>query len=120
MGEEGKFWKQVVSPSHPPGTCSRVTSSETRRAQNQELFRTGNQRLSSALSDKVSREAAVPFLCECADEFCDGRVELGLADWESVKSKPNHYVTVPGHPRSEGEIVVGTLQGYDIVRKPND
>jgi hypothetical protein len=93
-------------------------SRDARREQNQELFRTGNQRLTKELSDRLSREAAVPFLCECADEFCNGRVELGLADWEAVASQPNHFVMVRGHPRSEGEIVVGELQGYDVVRKP--
>ena len=101
------------------GNCWRVTSRKTRRERNQELFRTGNQRLSSALGNRVSREAAVPFLCECADEFCNGRVELGLADWEDVTSQPNHFVVLAGHPRSEGEIVVGSLQGYEIVRKPD-
>ena len=91
---------------------------ETRREQNQQLFRRGNERLSSALGDKLSQAAAVPFLCECADEFCNGRVELGLTEWETVASQPNHFVMVPGHARSEGEIVVGALEGYDIVRKP--
>lgn len=90
----------------------------TRREQNQELFRTGNQRLSSALGNRLPREAAVPFLCECADEFCNARVELGLAEWETITEQPNHFVIVPGHLRSEGEVVVGAIKGYDIVQKP--
>jgi hypothetical protein len=60
----------------------------------------------------------VPFLCECADEFCDGRVRLNRSQWERVVAEPNQYVMVAGHPRSEGEVVVGALDGYDIVRKP--
>jgi hypothetical protein len=95
-----------------------VTARATRRERNQHLFRTGNERLSSVLGDKLSQAAAVPFLCECADEFCNGRVEIGLAEWETVASQPHHFVMIPGHPRSEGEIVVGALEGYDVVRKP--
>lgn len=95
-----------------------VDSRGTRREQNQKLFRTGNERLSDAVGTRLREPARVPFLCECADEFCDGRVELALADWESVASKPNQFVMVAGHLRSEGEDVVGTLEGYEVVQKP--
>ena len=93
-------------------------SRDTRREQNQKLFRSGNERLTAALDDQLPEAARVPFLCECADEFCDGRVELAVADWEAVTSKPNHFVMVAGHPRSEGEVVVGEFEEYDVVRKP--
>jgi hypothetical protein len=95
-----------------------VASRDTRREQNQKLFRKGNERLSEAVDEQFPETATVPFLCECADEFCDERVKLDRSQWESVAAKPNQYVMVPGHPRSEGEEVVGALNGYDIVRKP--
>jgi hypothetical protein len=95
-----------------------MRSRETRREQNQKLFRTGNERLIDAVEDKLPEAARVPFLCECADEFCDGRVELTLAEWETIASKPNHYVMVAGHLQSEGEVVVGGLDGYAVVQKP--
>jgi hypothetical protein len=91
---------------------------DTRREENQKLFRVGNERLHSALNDQVPEDGRVPFLCECADEFCDGRVELRMEQWEDVAREPQHYVIVSGHARSEGEKVVGTLDGYDVVRKP--
>ena len=94
-------------------------SRDTRREQNQKLFRTGNERLSDAVDEQFPDAETVPFLCECADEFCDGRVELDRPQWESVASKPNQFVMVPGHPRSEGEVVVGALDGYDVVQKPD-
>ena len=93
-------------------------SRDTRREQNQKLFRTGNERLSDALGGRLPEAARVPFLCECADEFCDARVEVTLPEWETVASEPNHFVMVPGHLRSEGEVVVGALEAYDVVRKP--
>jgi hypothetical protein len=91
---------------------------DTRREGNQKLFRLGNERLHSAVSDRVPADGRVPFLCECADEFCDGRVELLMEQWEGVAREPHLYVMVSGHPRSGGEIVVGALDGYDVVRKP--
>jgi hypothetical protein len=104
-----------------PGNVTLVVGSrDTRREENQKLFRVGNERLRAAVHEQAPAavDGRIPFLCECADEFCDGRVELRLEDWEGVARKPNHYVMVAGHPRSEGERVVGMLEGYDVVRKP--
>jgi hypothetical protein len=95
-----------------------VASRDTRREENQKLFRMGNERLRSAVTEQVPEAGRVPFLCECADEFCNGRVELRMEEWEDVAREPQHFVMVSGHPRSEGEMVVGTLDGYDVVRKP--
>jgi hypothetical protein len=94
-------------------------SRDTRREENQKLFRLGNERLHSAVDGQVPQARRVPFLCECADEFCNGRVELSMEAWEGVVREPRHYVMVSGHARSEGEIVVGSLDGYDVVRKPD-
>jgi hypothetical protein len=81
----------------------------------------GNERLSDAVEqqNKVPETAKVPFLCECADEFCDGRVELERTQWKSIASNPNEFLMLPGHLRSEGEVVVGEFDGYEIVRKPD-
>lgn len=91
-------------------------SRDERREANQRLFRRGNEHLRDAVDARIPR---LPFLCECADEFCDGRVEVDRSDWEAVAAKPNHFVMITGHPRSEGEQVVGTLERYDVVRKPD-
>jgi hypothetical protein len=91
---------------------------DTRREANQKLFRVGNERLRTAVNEQPQANGRIPFLCECADEFCDGRVELTLPDWESIARRPKHFVMVAGHPRSEGEKVVGMVDGYDVVRKP--
>jgi hypothetical protein len=97
-----------------------MESRVSRREENQRLFRLGNERLRTAVeaNERVPETSRIPFLCECADEFCNGRVDLRLEEWEGVTAKPSHFVVVAGHPRSEGEKVVGMLDGYDIVRKP--
>jgi hypothetical protein len=95
-----------------------VGSRETRREENQKLFRMGNERLRAAVNEQLPDASRIPFLCECADEYCNGRVELSLQDWESIAGEPKHYVMVAGHPRSKGEKVVGMVDGFDVVRKP--
>lgn len=95
-----------------------VPSRDTRREENQRLFRLGNQRLRSAVNERVPETGRVPFLCECADEFCNARVELRIDQFEDVVREAQHFVMVSGHPRSEGEKVIGALDGYDVVRKP--
>ena len=92
---------------------------ESRREENQKLFRMGNERLSDIVGEQAPEFAPVPFLCECADEFCNGRVELDRRQWEGIAARPNHYIIVAGHPRSDGEQFVGALDGYDVVVKPN-
>jgi hypothetical protein len=94
-----------------------VVAAPDTREENQKLFRLANERLHSAVSDQVPADGRVPFLCECADEFCDGRVELRMEQWESVARRPQHYVMVNGHPRSDGEKLVAVLDCYDVVRK---
>lgn len=91
----------------------------TRRAENQKLFRMGNTRLNDVVDGRLPDDARLPFLCECADEGCNGRVEIPRSHWQDVAAHANQFVMVAGHPRSEGELVVGAIDGYDIVRKPD-
>jgi hypothetical protein len=98
---------------------SHMAGRDKRREQNQKLFRMGNERLDEVIKGRVPEDAKVPFLCECADESCAGRVELERSQWGSVAAKPNHFVMIAGHPRSEGEVVVGDIDEYDVVRKPD-
>jgi hypothetical protein len=98
---------------------SRDVSRDTRREENQKRFRTGNERLHDVVEGRLPEQIPVPLLCECADEDCMGTVEVLLEEWEDVASQPNHFLTIAGHPRSEGEEVVGQLREYEVVRKPD-
>ena len=92
---------------------------ETRRELNQLRFRQANELLHDAVEEQVQEAHAVPFLCECADDDCLGTVTVLLGEWEAVASQPNHFLMEPGHERSEGEEVVGSIGQYDIARKPD-
>jgi hypothetical protein len=90
---------------------------ETRLAQNQELFRTANARLEEHVEKHVGNSQRVPFLCECADAFCLGRVELTLEEYGGVRARDNRFAIVPGHPRVEGEQIVEHHDGFHVVEK---
>jgi hypothetical protein len=94
-------------------------SRDTRREENQKLFRHGNESLRDAAVGAGSETSATPFMCECADLNCLGRVEITPDEWEHVAVVPNHFLMIAGHQRSEGEEVVGSLGEYEITRKPN-
>jgi hypothetical protein len=93
-------------------------SRDTRREENEKRFRRGNELLHDVVEGRVPELAPVPFLCECADDECIGTVEVLLSEWEDVAAQPRHFVMIAGHPRSEGEEVVGSLREYEIVQKP--
>jgi len=81
------------------------------------MFRHGNESLHDAAVE--ARETSpVPFLCECADEDCLGRVEVTTSQWGIVTKEANQYLMIAGHLHSEGEEVVGSLGEYEIARKP--
>jgi hypothetical protein len=92
---------------------------DTRREKNQKLFRRGNESLHDAAVDAEPEISPVPFLCECADLDCLGRVEVAPIEWEDIAARPNHYVMLAGHQRGEGEEVVGSIREYEIARKPD-
>ena len=96
----------------------RAASRDSRREQNEKRFRRGNERLHYLVDGEVREATLIPFLCECADVSCMETVDVQLREWEEVASRPDHYIMVAGHPRSEGEEVVGSLREYDVVRKP--
>ena len=91
---------------------------DTRREENQKTFRGGNAVLRDA-AKKIGLKTDLPFMCECASIDCHGQVEVTTREWEAVAARPNHFLMIAGHQRSEGEEVVGSLRDYEIARKPD-
>jgi hypothetical protein len=88
---------------------------EERLRQTQELFRTANDRLRERAETFPEDVPAIPFLCECPDETCLGRIDLTLAQYEDVRSVPNRYVVLPGHAGTEHERVVDDRGDFQII-----
>jgi hypothetical protein len=90
---------------------------DSRLRENQELFRTGNERIGDVARGSGADGVAIPFLCECAADACLGRIELTFTEYEGVRSGPDQFVILPGHPRIEGELVLEDNGRFQIVRK---
>ena len=91
---------------------------EARRRENEEVFRSANERLRQVVEQRIDPFARVPFLCECADETCMGRVDLTLDQYRELRSHERRFTMLPDHQRMAGEEVVERRDGYDITQKP--
>jgi hypothetical protein len=94
-----------------------MTSRGDRMRENEELFRTANERLRRQIEDTVPDGEPIPFLCECMDDLCMARVEMTMGDYRHVRASDNTFAVAPGHAASDGEVVVEEKRGFNIVRK---
>ena len=62
----------------------------------EDVFRSANERI-AAKGRELGWRFLVPFLCECSDMHCFGRVELSLVEYGRVRSHPQRYLTLPRH-----------------------
>jgi hypothetical protein len=90
---------------------------ERRLAENQRLFRTANERLDERTEAYSGTNPLVPFLCECADDTCLGRVELTHRQYQEIRSHPERYVIVRGHTTIENERIIEQHDSFQVVEK---
>jgi hypothetical protein len=94
-----------------------MATRDERREANQRTFQDANQRLHDVVETQLPESKSVAFICECADDQCFERVEVGLAQWQAVADQPYYFLIVAGHPRVDGEHVIDTLGPFEIVSK---
>ena len=94
-----------------------MATREERLTQNQKLFRVANERLRERVSELDTDEAPIPFLCECADDACLGRVELAPSRYQEVREHENRYMILPDHLMVEGERVIEDNGHFHVVEK---
>lgn len=92
-----------------------MDSRDERLAENQRTFRRANERLQE-LAD-VQDGQRIPFLCECADIACLGRLEASLAEFEVIHEDRYRYFLLPGHLRIDGEEILERNDRYEVVTK---
>jgi hypothetical protein len=97
-----------------------VSWREHRLAENESHFRGANERIKQRAREALLVEELVPFLCECPDADCDGRVMLSLSQYERVRSDGELFVVLAGHERLEIEHVVERGDTYVVVRKDGE
>jgi len=94
-----------------------MASRDDRLRENEELFRTANDRLHEQIEDVVPDGRSVPFLCECMNELCMERMEMTLGEYRHVRASNDTFAVVPGHAAPFGEVVVKELDAFHVVRK---
>jgi len=94
-----------------------MASSNDRQVVSQRTFRSANERMQTLAVDIVPGEQLIPFLCECADDQCLGRVAMNLADYDDIHRDRDHYAILHDHLMVDGEHVVEQRPLFDIVSK---
>lgn len=93
-----------------------MSSRHERLAENQRTVRRANERLEQ-LVDGRSDGYKLPFLCECADVGCLGRIELTASDYYAIHLDRSQYVILDDHLTISGESLVEQVDGFQIVHK---
>lgn len=85
--------------------------------ENQESVRSANERLYAVAAERVSADRVVPFLCECADGVCRGRVNMKIAEYVEIHGDRDRYAILRDHATVDGEGVIERRALFDIVSK---
>jgi hypothetical protein len=85
--------------------------------ENQQTTRSANERLHAVAGGVVAADQLVPFLCECADGTCLGRVDMKVAEYDAIHSDRNRYSILHDHELANGEAVIEERALFDIVTK---
>jgi hypothetical protein len=93
-----------------------VGTRDERLVENEKTFRSANDVLAGAVEQSPDA-TVIPFLCECADDLCLGRVELTSEQYQDVRAHRDRFVIIAGHLQAEAEHVVGRLGAYELVEK---
>lgn len=93
-----------------------MTPGPTRLALNEALFRSINERIEAG-TWAASPEEVTAFRCECAALGCNLLLEMTLAEYESVRKNPRHFLVVAGHELPGLEVVVKRTDSYLVVEK---
>jgi hypothetical protein len=88
-----------------------------KRAENQKMTRSANERLQDVAGRTAEDGKIIPFLCECANDACMGRIEITIDDYFITHLDSDRYVIIPGHPRIHGEVVIHDHGHYEVVSK---
>jgi hypothetical protein len=107
-------------------TNSSLMASEERRARNEALFRSVNERVKE-IDDRLDMAArGVPavdmeeFVCECGQVDCMAPLRLSRNEYEQARSNPTHFLVVPGHVDPQIETMVRETERYVLVEKRSE
>lgn len=93
-----------------------------RAARNQDHFREYNEQIHPHNAGYVWNPPQADWVCECADEGCLAPVRLTMAEYQSVRADPTHFLVAPSddHVFPEVERVLARHERYWVVEKQGD
>lgn len=94
-----------------------MAAREEKPAENQRMSRSANERLQDVAGRMAVDGQVIPFLCECADAGCLGRLEISIDDYFLAHLGFDRYVALPGHARVDGEVLVEDRGHYEVLTK---
>jgi hypothetical protein len=80
------------------------------------LLRRANQ-LVRDRAGSLGVEGTVPFICECRDTGCLGRVEMTLDEYDAISAHPGRAAIAPGHEDPAEEQVVERTSRFAVVER---
>ena len=83
---------------------------------NQRTSRHANERFEELAGARADGHV-MPFLCECADETCLGRITLTATDYYALHIDRSQYVVLDGHLTIRGETMVQQADGFRVFTK---
>jgi hypothetical protein len=89
---------------------------EKRLAKNETLFRSVNERIEEVAASAAGDDE-FEFFCECSNAGCNLLLPLTVAQYESVRRNPTHFIVALGHELPEIETVLTRERTYQVVAK---
>jgi hypothetical protein len=81
----------------------------------EDVFREANESI-AAKARELGMEPPIPFLCECSDRSCFGRISLTIDEYEEARAGPQRYLTTSGH-QVEGAQVIAQDERFALAEK---
>ncbi|HSC93215.1 MAG TPA: hypothetical protein VLB86_16300 [Gaiellaceae bacterium] len=90
---------------------------ERRAATEQAVSRDANELVEEIGSAWKEPSDMLEVRCECSRPGCRATLRLSLAEYESVREDPRHFVVLPEHADASVDRVVGSIRRYALVEK---
>lgn len=93
---------------------------QERLARNEALFRDVNERVRAVAAAHGDDDHIYEFYCECSNVDCTFQLRATLAEYESVRADPTHFLIAPDHWLPEIEEVVQRTERWWVMEKQGE
>ena len=94
-----------------------MSDDEKRAALNQAVARDANETVEDLAGAWDPPADPIDIRCECSDADCRATLRVSVAEYESVRDDPRHFLVVQEHVDERIDRVIGTVRSYVLVEK---